>query len=311
MFSVNESFEFDVSFFHKLSLNNKFDANNNNNGESSTSSLQSLKFIIIKSLALSLNSLSVEDNSEVYTYLEEQASTEANTEGLVSLVEFVSYVTCDMELVEALRTPFSEFTQKLLIQLQPTYISLSNKNCQDTIISLLKFQTRIGASKYVMKILKFIIYLDLDILIVFLNTVKFIFPSHLIISTIQTFVSLDYNEFSTGEYIELQELACKTLNIILTRYSRKFSKISAIVCNLLTKLVNKTTSLSDQTNLTEESLPLAVKAAQDLERIITRLASFKKDYCKIAPYMISEYACTANTIPIHPAVKVSSYLCTI
>lgn len=167
MFSVNESFEFDVSFFHKLSLNNKFDANNNNNGESSTSSLQSLKFIIIKSLALSLNSLSVEDNSEVYTYLEEQASTEANTEGLVSLVEFVSYVTCDMELVEALRTPFSEFTQKLLIQLQPTYISLSNKNCQDTIISLLKFQTRIGASKYVMKILKFIIYLDLDLLIVF------------------------------------------------------------------------------------------------------------------------------------------------
>lgn len=243
----------------------------------------------------------------MYTYLEEQASTEANTEGLVSLVEFVSYATCDMELVEALRTPFSEFTQKLLIQLQPTYISLSNKNCLDTIIRLLKFQTRIGASKYVIMNLKFIIYSDLDLLIVFLkNNFKFIFPSHLIISTIQIFVSLDYNEFSMGEYIELQELACKTLNIILTRYSRKFSKISAIVCNLLTKLVNKTTSLSDQTNLTEESLPLAVKAAQDLERIITRLASFKKDYCKIAPYMISEYACTANTIPIHPAVKVSS-----
>ena len=38
--------------------------------------------------------------------------------------------------------------------------------------------------------------------------------------------------------------------------------------------------------------------------MITRLGMFKKNFSKIAPYMISEYACIASTIPIHPTVKV-------
>jgi hypothetical protein len=36
---------------------------------------------------------------------------------------------------------------------------------------------------------------------------------------------------------------------------------------------------------------------------VTRLSSFKKDFCKIAPYIVSEYVCIANTIPIHQSVK--------
>ena len=150
LFSITDTFEFDVSFYHRLSLNNKFGMTTDD--EESASTNKCLKYITIKSLALSLNSLSAEDNLEIYTYLEQQVNlTEATTgsQNLVNLVEFVSYVTCEMELSEALRTPFSAFTQKLLIQLQPIYISLSNKNSSKTIIDLLRFQTKIGASKYV------------------------------------------------------------------------------------------------------------------------------------------------------------------
>ena len=95
------------------------------------------------------------------------------------------------------------------------------------------------------------------------------------------------------------------MNNILVRYSRKFSKISAIICGLLTRLIGKTTSLANQSSLDDDTLVLAIKAAQDLERIITQLAGFKKEFYKIAPYMLSEYACIANTIPMHPSVKVS------
>ena len=56
-----------------------------------------------------------------------------------------------------------------------------------------------------------------------------------------------------------------------------------------------------------EDVNLAIKAAQDLERVITQLLAFKKDFSKIAPYMISEYVYKANTIPIHLSVKVSFF----
>lgn len=95
---------------------------------------------------------------------------------------------------------------------------------------------------------------------------KFLFPSHLVISTLQTFVSLDLTQFPLEKYADLQELVCKSMNNILNRYSKKFSKIAAVICNLLTKLITQTTCLSNQTNLSEDNLPFAIKAAQDLER---------------------------------------------
>jgi hypothetical protein len=49
---------------------------------------------------------------------------------------------------------------------------------------------------------------------------------------------------------------------------------------------------------------LALKAAQDLERVITQLLLFKKEFSKISPYMISEYMNKANLIAIHPSIKV-------
>ena len=49
---------------------------------------------------------------------------------------------------------------------------------------------------------------------------------------------------------------------------------------------------------------LALKAAQDLERVITQLLTFKKEFSKISPYMISEYVNKANLIAIHPKIKV-------
>ena len=39
-------------------------------------------------------------------------------------------------------------------------------------------------------------------------------------------------------------------------------------------------------------------------RIATQLVGFKRYFSKVSPYMISEYICRANAIPIHPEVKV-------
>ncbi len=91
-------------------------------------------------------------------------------------------------------------------------------------------------------------------------------PSHLVISILQVYSSLDYESYEIERYIELQELAFKTVNTIVTRYSKKFSKLAAVVCNLLMKLISATTNLSNQNNLREDQVSLAVKLAQDLER---------------------------------------------
>jgi hypothetical protein len=48
----------------------------------------------------------------------------------------------------------------------------------------------------------------------------------------------------------------------------------------------------------------ALRAAQDLERVITQLLQFKKEFSKISPYMISEYVNKANLVAIHPSIKV-------
>ena len=133
---------------------------------------------------------------------------------------------------------------------------------------------------------------------------KILLPSHLVISSLQVYVSLPYENFSLENNVSLQELACKTINTILTRYSKKFQKIAAIVCNLLAKLIGITTNLANQNNLDAENVHLVAKAAQNLERVVAQLASFKQDFSKITPYLISEYVLKANRTPIHPTIKV-------
>ena len=118
-------------------------------------------------------------------------------------------------------------------------------------------------------------------------------------------MTLPFENFSLENNVNLQELACKTINTILTRYSKKFQKIAAIICNLFAKLINITTSLANQNNIEGENVNLVVKAAQNLERVASQLIAFKQDFSKITPYLISEYVLKANRIPIHPSIKVN------
>ena len=130
----------------------------------------------------------------------------------------------------------------------------------------------------------------------------------MVISSLQVYITLPYESFSLEDNINFQELACKTINTILTRYSKKFQKIAAIICNVLSKLISITTHLADQNSLEAENVNLVVKAAQNLERVISQLVAFKQDFSKITPYLISEYMLKANRIPIHPAIKVNKPL---
>lgn len=70
------------------------------------------------------------------------------------------------------------------------------------------------------------------------------------------------------------------------------------------RLISVTTTFSNQNTLKEEHVHYSVKAAQDLERIISQLVAFKKHFSKLCPYIISEYFFRANTFPIHVNVKV-------
>ena len=146
---------------------------------------------------------------------------------------------------------------------------------------------------------------------------------------------MSFEQMEMKNYVRIQELACKTINLILTRYSKKFHKIAAIICNLFInillkklnfklllflfkfvsyfsltwhfflQLISHTTLISNQSNLQDSNMVnLALKAAQDLERVITQLLTFKKEFSKISPYMISEYVNKANLIAIHPKIKV-------
>ena len=126
----------------------------------------------------------------------------------------------------------------------------------------------------------------------------------MVISSLQVYVTLPYENFSLENNINLQELACKTMNTILTRYSKKFQKIAAIICNLFAKLISVTTSLANQNELLDENVNLVVKAGQNLERVASQLVAFKQDFSKITPYLISEYVLKANRMPIHPSIKV-------
>ncbi len=96
------------------------------------------------------------------------------------------------------------------------------------------------------------------------------------ISSLQIYAGLDLKKLSLEEYVQLQELACKSLNIILTRYSKKFAKIAAVICGLLTKLIATTTSFANQNMLNESNLHLSLQAAQELERLVWADWSSKK-----------------------------------
>ena len=155
LYDLSPRYKFDVNYLDKLALNNKYDI------KMSTDNLESLKYILIKSLAISLNSLSIEENTYILEYFEEQVmqpnmacKTDSDNkngyvENLTRLTEFMSYVTCEIDLSEDLKNVFSEFVQKLLIQLQPVYMGLKSSSKFDEIVVFLKFQTRIIASKYV------------------------------------------------------------------------------------------------------------------------------------------------------------------
>lgn len=64
-------------------------------------------------------------------------------------------------------------------------------------------------------------------------------PSHLVISILQLYICLPYESLQLDSCVKLQELAAKHVNIILTRYSKKFHKISAIICNLIKNILFK------------------------------------------------------------------------
>jgi hypothetical protein len=136
-------------------LNNKWDLNE------SANNFESLKYILIKSLAVSMSSLSADENKYLLEYLEEQVTNGSYeyVENLTRMVEFVSYVVCEIDLNEELKTVFSEFVQKLLVQLQPIYMGLKCDGGLDQLIKFLKFQIRIIASKYVRIIFGFLIKL--------------------------------------------------------------------------------------------------------------------------------------------------------
>jgi len=58
-----------------------------------------------------------------------------------------------------------------------------------------------------------------------------------VISSLQIYLTFDFENLKIEQFMCLQEQACKTINNLLTRYSKKFSKVAAIVCNLLTNIL--------------------------------------------------------------------------
>lgn len=135
-----------------------------------------------------------------------------------------------------------------------------------------------------------------------------------------------YENTPSESSVRIQELTARLLNIILTRYSKKFANIAGLVTNLLARLLGSVTLFANQSTLRDDQdkINLAIKAAQNLERwficiylflilsllliwlflrIVTQLAGFKKYFSKCSPYIMSEYFHKANTLPIHASVK--------
>jgi hypothetical protein len=200
---------------------------------------------------------------------------------LKKLSSLLKHASIDYEIKAEFKPLFTVFIQKYLLQIQPFYFQLLEiNNNNNSLIQLLDTQASIFASKY------------------------FILPSHIVITSLQFYISLNYNEFNLNDYVQMQGLVCKTINNLLTRYSRKFSRIAPIICSLIIKLISTTTGLSNQTNIkTDQDFELSLKAAEDVERLVTQLIHFKVEFSKIIPYMISEFTASAHSIPIEPTIK--------
>lgn len=159
--NLNDKFEFEVNYYNQFKLNKITDSNEvdlNEDEENSLGSVERLKIVLIKTLGLSARKLDIDDFVSLLEYLETVASV-GSTQTLIRLTEFIRFISCEIELNDELKAKLSEFIQKLLIQLQPFYISLKLNNQIDDIISLFNCQTSISASKYVNKLFKFFISL--------------------------------------------------------------------------------------------------------------------------------------------------------
>lgn len=138
LYDLDDNYKFNTYFLNKLT---------------STDPAASFQNILIKSLALSLNTFTLDENTFILNYFEEQVMVLGHSKSyernLSRLVEFMWYVTCEMDMNETSKIVFSEFVQKLLIQMQPIYLRMKSAGQFNDLINLLTYQTRIVASKYV------------------------------------------------------------------------------------------------------------------------------------------------------------------
>ena len=97
---------------------------------------------------------------------------------------------------------------------------------------------------------------------------KFLLPSHLVISTLQIYSLFVYENTPSESSVRIQELCARLLNIILTRYSKKFANLAGLVTSLLARLLGSVTLFANQSTLRndQDKINLAIKAAQNLER---------------------------------------------
>ena len=153
--NLNSNFEFEVNYYNQFKLNKITDETESTeqDNENETNNVEKLKVVLIKTISLSARKLETDDFVSFLEYFESIINS-SNLNSLIRLVEFIRYISCEIELNDDLKAKLSEFIQKLLIQLQPLYISLKMNGKFDEIITLLNCQTCITSSKYVTIIIK-------------------------------------------------------------------------------------------------------------------------------------------------------------
>jgi hypothetical protein len=150
LMNLNSNFEFEVNYYNQFKLNKITDETESTeqDNENETNNVEKLKVVLIKTISLSTRKLETDDFVSFLEYFESIINS-SNLNSLTRLVEFIRYISCEIELNDDLKSKLSEFIQKLLIQLQPLYISLKMNGKFDEIITLLNCQTCITSSKYV------------------------------------------------------------------------------------------------------------------------------------------------------------------
>ena len=121
--------------------------------------------------------------------------------------------------------------------------------------------------------------------------------------------SLD--EMSGDAYVQLQDTACQLIGLLIARYSKKFTKIASLVVQLLTRFVRMTSQLaaaatsSGEQHEQSSGESRALRAAKSLDRLVMQLVAFKREYGKIAPYVIAEYVHRASAANMFTSAKVT------